>query len=182
MERYSGWFKQLRENSQAQQCCGGYGHSSRDYHPSRKIAVQCLHRTNRSEPYKYLSVIANCILFLACQGIALRDDSEEEDGNFMQLVKLRSSDNPELRKWLDRKKKKYTSPDIQNELLRIMGLTVLRDMASCVKQNTFFTLMADEVADVSNKEKMAICLRSVDDDSQPYEEWKSLLVCTLSTR
>ena len=45
------------------------------------------------------------------------------------------------------------------------------DIASCVKHNTFFTLMADEVADVSNKEQVAICLKSVGDDFQPHEEF-----------
>lgn len=102
-----------------------------------------------------LKTIAENIHFLARQGIALRD-GDEKDSNFMQLLFLRASNDPELLLWLERKTNKYTSPDIQNELLKIMALRILRDISAAVQDAKFFTLMADEVADISNKEQVAI--------------------------
>ena len=64
------------------------------------------------------------IRFLARQGIVLRGDGDEKDSNFMQLLMLRKYDNPTVQSMLDKKTDKYTSPIIQNEMLKIMGLRV----------------------------------------------------------
>lgn len=45
--------------------------------------------------------------------------SSEENSNFVQLLKLRSEDNPQLVEWLEKKQQKYTSPEIQNEMLQV---------------------------------------------------------------
>ena len=65
------------------------------------------------------------IRFLERQGIALRGSGDEIDSNFSQLLRLRIDDIPDMQKWLDKKKDKYTSPDIQNELVKVMALSVL---------------------------------------------------------
>lgn len=116
-----------------------------------------------------LKTIAESIRFLARQGIALRGDDDEKDSNFMQLLFLRASNDPELLLWLERKTNNYTSPDIQNELLKIMALRILRDISAAVQDVKFFTLMSDEVADISNKEQVAICLRFIDEEFEPHE-------------
>ena len=69
-------------------------------------------------------------MFLGRQGIALRghDDSES---NFMQLMKsVRACDDPKIIDWLQKKSNKYTSPDIQNEMLQIIALDILRSIAA----------------------------------------------------
>lgn len=63
-------------------------------------------------------------LFLARQSLPLRgdwhsDEGAENDSNFVQLLKLRCEDDPSIVEWLQRKKFKYTSPMIQNELLEV---------------------------------------------------------------
>ena len=60
----------------------------------------------------------------------------------------------------------YTSPENQNEIISIMALQVLREIASSIQKVTFFTLMADEVTDAANihVEQVVICLRSIDDN------------------
>jgi len=62
--------------------------------------------------------------------IALRGDSDESESNFVQVLKLRGEDDSRVQQWLQRKANKYTSPEIQNEMLQIMALKVLREMAS----------------------------------------------------
>ena len=56
------------------------------------------------------------------------------------------------------KSSKYTSHDIQNEILQVMALSVLRQIDSNV-QTTHFTIMIDETTDTSTTEKVVeLCL------------------------
>ena len=50
-----------------------------------------------------------------------REGACEFNSNFHQLNLLRSNDIPGMANWLDRKEDKYTSPDIQKEILEIMS-------------------------------------------------------------
>ena len=52
-----------------------------------------------------------------------------------------------------------------------MALTILRDITGSVMADKFYALMADEVADVSNKEQVAICLKSIDDNIEAHENF-----------
>ena len=55
--------------------------------------------------------------------------------------------------WLQKKEQsdKYVSADIQNEILRQMALSVLREIVQEIKDNQWFTIMGEEVTDCSNK-------------------------------
>ena len=55
-----------------------------------------------------------------------------------------------------KKKDKYVSHDIQNELLRVMVLSVLREISRSIHKSTFFSIICDEseCTDVSNKEQL----------------------------
>ncbi len=66
---------------------------------------------------------------------------------------------------------KYTSPQIQNELIKVMALHILRDIATFVQNAKFFSLMADEVTDASNKEQIVVSFRSVDENLEPHENF-----------
>jgi len=68
--------------------------------------------------------------------------------NFNQLLLLRTFDDPSLLTWMQRKAKKYTSPEIQNDL-KIMAWFVTRDIAATVASSGFYTLMADKVANTT---------------------------------
>ena len=112
--------------------------------------------------------------FLARQGIALRGDGNENDSNFIQLLKLRGLDDPRVEAWLQRKTNKHISHDIQNELLKVMALSVLREIASSIANASFFCIMSDECTDSSNKEQLVICIRWVDDYLEPHEDFIDL--------
>jgi hypothetical protein len=49
---------------------------------------------------------------------------EDNDSNLSQLLKLRSEDDPTLQTWLEKKRLKFTSWDVQNEVIKIMALQV----------------------------------------------------------
>jgi len=76
--------------------------------------------------------------------------------------------------WAKKKTNKYTSPEIQNEILKLIALQVLREVAANLHSTTFYTIMVDETTDVSNDEQVVLCLRWVDDNFDAHEEFIGL--------
>ncbi len=58
---------------------------------------------------------------------------------------------------------KFTSPEIQNEILSIMVLYILRGIATSISGKKY-TIMVDETTSISNTEQLVVCLRYVDDN------------------
>ena len=84
------------------------------------------HSLDQQHHQHMLTKLLSSIRFLARQGLPLRghhEDLNSLDGNLYKLLLLRSEDCPELKSWVHRKE--YTSPDIVNKIITIMGNTVL---------------------------------------------------------
>ena len=116
--------------------------------------------------------IVSSLHFLARQGIPIRGH-EDTEGNFMQLLQLRSSDFDDLNLWLAQNTH-WTSHDMQNEIIQIMSHKVITRILDSVKQNRYFSILVDESVDVSFKEQVGICLRHVSSDLSVYEEFLGL--------
>ena len=136
------------------------------------------HTLGKSKNRKMLLSILYSIQHLALQALLLRrgdwntETKSEENSNFHQLLKLWAQENPNLIEWLRKDPEKYTSPEIQNELLEEMDLGMMRQIMSANIQNAMFiTIMADETADISNKEQLVICIRWVDDRFVIHEDF-----------
>ena len=99
--------------------------------------------------------------FLLRQGIALRGHSEGE-GNLPQLLSAWGGECEILNQWM--KAAKYMSHDIINELITIMGHTVLRAVLERVKKQSpaWYAIIADEATDVTFSEQLNLSLRYVD--------------------
>ena len=41
---------------------------------------------------------------------------------------MKAKEDPNMAEWLKRKENVYTIPEIQNEIIKVMGLQVLRDI------------------------------------------------------
>lgn len=63
------------------------------------------------------------------------DDRGESDSNFLQLLKTHAEDNPNILDWMKRSQAKFTTPDIQDKILSIMALMILRQVASGISGN-----------------------------------------------
>ena len=134
------------------------------------------HAKEKAINRKILLTILSNVRFLARQALPLRgnwdtDSASEINSNFYQLLKLRSEENPEISEWLSRRTEKYTSPMIQNEMLEVLALGVLREISENIQNAKFFTIMADETADVSIKEQLVVCIRWVDDKFVIHEDF-----------
>ena len=131
------------------------------------------------EKYKNRQILLKIfenIRFLTRQSLALRGNWDEEkkcevNSNFYQLLKLRASEDPRIDEWLTRKQQKYTSPEIQNEMLGIMALEIQRMIVKDIQSSEFFSIMADETADVSNAEQLRTCFRWVTEELEVNKEF-----------
>ena len=90
--------------------------------------LSAYHSEEKSKNRQILLPILRNIRFLARQGLALRGSIEEES-SFIQLLKLEGEVDSRIEKWLERKSGKYTHPEIQNECLQLMSLTILREIS-----------------------------------------------------
>ena len=75
---------------------------------------------------------------------------------------------------VERKSKRYTHESIQNECLQLLALTIQREILDNIQNAVFYTLMASEVTDCSNKEQFVICLRWVDNNLTAHEDFIGL--------
>ena len=146
------------------------------YHKQLKMWEKCcLANTPKKKRIRrlYLLKVFQSVLFLARQGLPLRGDGNDEDSNLKQL---RSHDDPTMRQHMEKSAEKYTSHDIQNEILDIMALTVTREICSVIRRASYYTIMADEVTDASNREQVAVCFRWVDDDFECHEDFVGVYI------
>ena len=121
-----------------------------------------------------LHQILSAVRFLGRQGLAMRGDGTELDGNFRQLLLLKADLDENLKEWLKRRENVYTSPDIQNEIIKAMGVQVLRDVAADLQMSRYLTVMADETTDCSNREQVTVIVRRVTEELEVFEEFLGL--------
>ena len=70
---------------------------------------------------------------------------------------------------------------MQNDLLKVMALNIVRSVAAHLHNAMFFTIMVDETTDASNREQVTFILRLIDNtDFSLHEEFVGLyaIPCT----
>ena len=97
--------------------------------------------------------ILSSIRYLARQSLALRGRDDDSDGNLIQLLKLQGSEDSEILEWMQRKTNKYTSPEMQNELIKHLALHVMRDISEKLQKSPFFQLLMER----SSRESELTC-------------------------
>ena len=130
--------------------------------PSKGIKYKILETNKKTleENRHIVACIMKAIHLCGKQGIALRghrDDCTTETGNkgnFLAILNLMAENDSVLRNHLAdaRRNAKYTSKTVQNEIIQIIG-DFIRDVITrdLRDSDTPFSLIADEVTDISNK-------------------------------
>ena len=124
-------------------------------------------KTKLKSNRRCLMKIIECLQYLCRQGQAIQGGTDDES-NFVQLLKLRAKDDSAWLEWIQKTDDKYTSHDIQNEIITIMAHQV--HLVNDIRSN-FFSIVADEYTDVNNQEQLTICLRWVDDTLEAHEDF-----------
>ena len=86
------------------------------------------------------------------------------------ILNLRAQENPEIIESVRKRDEKYTSTEIQNELLEAMALGMMRQISANIQNAAFLTIMTDETTNVSKKQQPVIWIRWVDDGFAIYED------------
>ena len=63
---------------------------------------------------------------------------------------------------------KYISKDIRNEIIKCAGDIILEHIVSEVKMAKYYSIIADEAHDLSNKELMSVVLRYLDPQLEAF--------------
>jgi hypothetical protein len=112
---------------------------------------------NKQTNFSCLRAIFESAIFLCRQGLPFQGHCAQ-DGNFFQLLMLRSNDVPELRQWL-LKRDNWLSHDVQKEVINDIGTNIQRRISTIVKNALFFSCLADGTVDITGKEQLAILFR-----------------------
>ncbi len=131
--------------------------------------ISTQHARDQETARSCLMLILSGMRYLARQGLAFRGHTEDE-GNFVQLLKLSTETNHSLKTWLE-KYQSYTSPAIQNEILCVMAETVLNDIDKDIKssQPSVFSIVVDGTRDITGIEQESICIRYVNENLEPIK-------------
>ena len=123
---------------------------------------------------RMLLKILSSIQFLARQALPLRGHNDGSDGNLYQLLKLQGGEDNDMLEWLQRRVNKYTSPEIQKYLIKVMATHVIRDISEKLHKSPFVTIMVDETIDIKNQEQVTVVMRRIDEDLVVCEEFLGL--------
>lgn len=112
----------------------------------------------------YIKTVAEVILHCATQNIALRGHRESMDlsrkGNFLGILDIIAKhDEKVLKKLNGPRNAKYTSPDIQNEILSCLAEMVRTSIIQEVKESGAFSILVDETKDKKKMEQMSFVVR-----------------------
>jgi hypothetical protein len=118
---------------------------------------------------------------LSFQSCAFRGHDEtpqsRKRGNFVEMVQLLAEFNPEIASVvLENAPRccKYTSPEIQKEILSIFAMKVRKHIQDEIG-NAKFSILVDETCDVAKREQMALVFRFVDKDGVLQERFFDLV-------
>ena len=60
---------------------------------------------------------------------------------------------------------------MQNEIFDIMAFLTLQEKLKTIRERRFFSIIADEGSEVSSKEQLFFCQRSVDENLNAFEDF-----------
>jgi hypothetical protein len=86
---------------------------------------------------------------------------------------LQAKDCPEMTVWLH--KREYISPEIVNEIITIMGQSVLRQILSEIRTALWYAVLVDEATDITHTEQMSFSVRWVKEDFTIHEDTLGLI-------
>ena len=152
-------------------------HESLHAHRNSLATSQCLRvnqlllkKLEQSQSKQRASLIKQlaALRYLLRQGLSIRNN-HSGGSNLTVLLETVLEENS----WVS--DKKYQSPEIINEMIEIMARKVLRSLLSEISSQSWFSLLADETRDISNREQLVLCVRWVSDHYEIFEDQIGLI-------
>lgn len=130
--------------------------------PSIASSLSKAHQESIAKNRHVLSKVIEVILLCSRQNIPLRGHREDHS-NFHAILHTMAKTDAILAEHLAFSTDvKYTSPEIQNEIINICAKHVLNKLISSYRKAPFFAILADETQDKSIKVQFSVCIRYVE--------------------
>ena len=107
-------------------------------------------------------------------------DTGDNPGNFQTLLDLRIEGGDKVLQdhfKIAPRNATYRSETIQNKIIDCCGHHIRQIIINEVKEVTYFSVLADEAQDVSNKQQMPLVLQFVDKNGNIREEFIKFILC-----
>ena len=137
-----------------------------------------------------LAPIVGAVIFLGRQNLALRghrddakhyNEKKNNPGNMQELLKFleRFGKNTVFEDHMENAPKSatYRSKTTQDEIIAICREMITSKLSSEIKNAKYFSVLADEAADVSNVEQMPLVIRYVNTSSEICEAFMGFIQC-----
>ncbi|XP_062599060.1 52 kDa repressor of the inhibitor of the protein kinase-like, partial [Saccostrea cucullata] len=122
------------------------------------------HKKHTERNRHILKTIIEVLLLCGRQNIPIRGHTEDKS-NFIAILSEFAKRDPVLSDHLATRhasRSTYLSPDIQNELINLLGNQVRKNIVDSCRNSKFLGIIADECTDSSTKEQMSLCIRFLD--------------------
>ena len=153
---FSNWKKALQRFSSHEKSKMHREAVTKQEAKSRAVNVGAMlskqHDAEKKNNRAMLMKVLHCVKYLARQGLSFRGHHEDSilmEGNLYQLLLLQSTDCPQLALWL--KKRDYISPAIVNEIIKICGNTILRQLLVDIRAANCLMLMRPRIFHTMSK-------------------------------
>ena len=162
--------QESRDHADASQCCVSFTNiASGKQHSVYQSVTNAYQETIRRNRH-VLGEIVQVILLCWRQNIALRGHISETS-NFHSILNLLRKRDPVLDNFLNRSPRnaQYISPQVQNELIRLIGQQIQRSILADVREAKWFGFIADETPDVSHIEQVSLSVRYITTNAEMRE-------------
>lgn len=129
--------------------------------------------------------VVEAVKALSSRGLPFRGSNQilgsNENGNFLMILETISKFDPFLMEHLKKHGNQgkgnpsYLSANICNEVIRLMGETVLQRIIKEIKENKYFSVIIDSTPDVAHVDELAIVIRYVNSGGDPVERFMTFL-------
>lgn len=114
----------------------------------------------------------------------IMEQGSSQEGTFRQLLRFRiDAGDDTLKSHLEScgSNSTYISWNIQNQIIDACNKIILDKIVAMVNAAKYFSVLADETADIANKEQMTLCVRFVNSDNIICERFLQFVEVTSTT-
>lgn len=147
---------------------------------NREKSIQIQHEREYNK--QVIKILMDTARTLARQGLAFRGDSDDKNGNFIQIVELLSRHCGIIKTWLDNKPMRpyhvtYLGSKSQNEFIELLFSETRNRVIEEVKNAEIYSVLADTTPDITHQDRLAICVRYVNNNGKVKERLLEINEC-----